>query len=124
MEESKKRIKCCARNSPPHDPHSGVALVRGSARTHAPVPYTPRSAVAALPPSDMPPLPLPLLTTLLSAALAGDMSYYNVGVLMASRLDSPFDLERCGPAIDLALEEINEKFLSHHDVRLQKVQER
>lgn len=38
MEESKKRIKLCARNSPPHDPHSGVVLVRGSARTHARAP--------------------------------------------------------------------------------------
>ncbi|XP_041984749.1 atrial natriuretic peptide receptor 1 [Aricia agestis] len=41
---------------------------------------------------------------------------------MASRLDSPFDLERCGPAVDLALDKINEKFLAHHNVELQKVQ--
>ncbi|KAJ2948360.1 hypothetical protein O0L34_g7597 [Tuta absoluta] len=47
---------------------------------------------------------------------------YKVGVLMASRLDSPFDLERCGPAVDLALETVNEKFLKHHGVELQKVQ--
>ncbi|CAB3251120.1 unnamed protein product [Arctia plantaginis] len=47
---------------------------------------------------------------------------YKVGVLMASRLDSPFDLERCGPAVDLALDKINEKFLAHHGVELQKVQ--
>jgi hypothetical protein len=51
-------------------------------------------------------------------------TYYNVGVLMASRLDSPFDLERCGPAIDMALEEINEKFLAKHKIRLKKVQAR
>ncbi|VVC92776.1 unnamed protein product [Leptidea sinapis] len=47
---------------------------------------------------------------------------YKVGVLMASRLDSPFDLERCGPAVDIALEVVNEKFLAHHGVELQKVQ--
>ncbi|XP_039314266.1 atrial natriuretic peptide receptor 1 isoform X2 [Solenopsis invicta] len=46
---------------------------------------------------------------------------YNVGVLMASHLDSPFDLERCGPAVDLALEEVNE-FLKVHSVQLRKVQ--
>lgn len=50
--------------------------------------------------------------------------YYNIGVLIASQLNSPFDLERCGPAIDMALEEINEKFLRHHQVILKKVQER
>ncbi|KOB76321.1 Guanylate cyclase [Operophtera brumata] len=47
---------------------------------------------------------------------------YNIGVLMASRLESPFDLERCGPAVDLALDKVNEKFLAHHGVELQKVQ--
>ncbi|KAM3956691.1 LOW QUALITY PROTEIN: atrial natriuretic peptide receptor 1 [Aphomia sociella] len=41
---------------------------------------------------------------------------------MASRLDSPFDLERCGPAVDLALDKVNEKFLAHHGIELQKVQ--
>ncbi|XP_020289738.1 atrial natriuretic peptide receptor 1 isoform X2 [Pseudomyrmex gracilis] len=46
---------------------------------------------------------------------------YNVGVLMASHLDSPFDLERCGPAVDLALAEVND-FLSVHNVQLRKVQ--
>lgn len=43
---------------------------------------------------------------------------------MASHLDSPFDLERCGPAVDMALEEINDKFLAHHRIRLRKVQDR
>ncbi|XP_054277953.1 atrial natriuretic peptide receptor 1-like [Macrosteles quadrilineatus] len=62
--------------------------------------------------------------TLGSAVFSTDsVKLYNVSVLMASRLDSPFDLERCGPAIDLALEEINDKFLSHHNIKLQKVQE-
>ncbi|XP_012166238.1 atrial natriuretic peptide receptor 1 [Bombus terrestris] len=46
---------------------------------------------------------------------------YNVGVLMASRLNSPFDLERCGPAVDLALAEVND-FLSVHNIKLRKVQ--
>ncbi|XP_011872012.1 PREDICTED: atrial natriuretic peptide receptor 1 isoform X2 [Vollenhovia emeryi] len=49
------------------------------------------------------------------------MRVYKVGVLMASHLDSPFDLERCGPAVDLALEEVNE-FLKVHNVLLRKVQ--
>lgn len=48
----------------------------------------------------------------------------NVGVLMASHLDSPFDLERCGPAVDLALERVNDEFLKAHKVRLRKVQGR
>ncbi|TMW43685.1 hypothetical protein DOY81_011234, partial [Sarcophaga bullata] len=47
---------------------------------------------------------------------------YNVGVLMASHLDSPFDLERCGPAVDLALDVINKEFLSPHNITLRKVQ--
>lgn len=50
--------------------------------------------------------------------------YFNVGVLMASHLDSPFDLERCGPAVDLALERVNEEFLKSHRIRLKKVQGR
>ncbi|CAD1468784.1 unnamed protein product, partial [Heterotrigona itama] len=49
------------------------------------------------------------------------MRVYNVGVLMASHLNSPFDLERCGPAVDLALAEVND-FLSIHNVKLRKVQ--
>lgn len=49
---------------------------------------------------------------------------YNVGVLMASHLNSPFDLERCGPAVDLALERVNEIFLKVHNVQLRKVQGR
>lgn len=42
---------------------------------------------------------------------------------MASRLNSPFDLERCGPAVDLALAEVND-FLSVHNIKLRKVQGR
>uniref|UniRef100_A0A182SAB6 Uncharacterized protein n=1 Tax=Anopheles maculatus TaxID=74869 RepID=A0A182SAB6_9DIPT len=49
---------------------------------------------------------------------------YYVGVLMASHLDSPFDLERCGPAIDLALELVNQSLMKMHNVRLSKVQRR
>lgn len=52
------------------------------------------------------------------------MRVYNVGVLMASHLDSPFDLERCGPAVDLALKQINEEFLRPHNITLKKVQAR
>lgn len=37
--------------------------------------------------------------------------------------DSPFDLERCGPAVDLALERVNEEFLKSHKIQLKKVQE-
>jgi hypothetical protein len=39
-------------------------------------------------------------------------------------IDSPFDLERCGPAIDLGLERINEQFLAQHKIYLNKVQAR
>ncbi|XP_017785095.1 PREDICTED: atrial natriuretic peptide receptor 1 [Nicrophorus vespilloides] len=53
---------------------------------------------------------------------ASDYQYYNVGVLMASSLNSPFDLERCGPAVDLALNDINERFLDRHGIKLKKVQ--
>jgi hypothetical protein len=66
-----------------------------------------------------------LLLVLLSERCFGNtMRRYNVGVLMASRLDSPFDLERCGPAIDIALKDVNEKFLKGHGVQLDKVQRR
>ncbi|XP_055856918.1 atrial natriuretic peptide receptor 1 [Episyrphus balteatus] len=50
------------------------------------------------------------------------MTVFYVGVLMASHLDSPFDLERCGPAVDLALDAINEEFLKPHNITLRKVQ--
>ncbi|XP_060517120.1 atrial natriuretic peptide receptor 1 [Cylas formicarius] len=51
-----------------------------------------------------------------------EFRFYNVGILMASNLNYPFDLERCGPAVDMALEEVNEKFLAQHRIRLTKVQ--
>lgn len=37
--------------------------------------------------------------------------------------DSPFDLERCGPAVDLALERVNKEFLQMHNIQLRKVQQ-
>lgn len=49
---------------------------------------------------------------------------YKVGVLMTTKLGSPFDLERCGPAVDLALDMVNKKFLAHHRIRLKKVESR
>jgi hypothetical protein len=52
------------------------------------------------------------------------MRVYNVGVLMASSLDSPFDLERAGPAVDMALELVNKEFLSQHNITLHKQQAR
>lgn len=33
-------------------------------------------------------------------------------------------MERCGPAVDLALEEVNEVFLKSHRIELKKVQGR
>lgn len=59
-----------------------------------------------------------------SQSFTEEYRYYNIGVLMASHLDSPFDLERCGPAIDMALEEINDKFLAKHRIKLKKIQGR
>lgn len=69
----------------------------------------------------------------------GQMRVYNVGVLMASHLGKcgcgavgsktddlaiacrfPFDLERCGPAVDLALDQINKVFLRPHNITLLK----
>lgn len=64
------------------------------------------------------------LLPVLSGSSYSSRVVHKVGVLMASRLDSPFDLERCGPAVDLALDKVNEKFLAHHGVELQKVQGR
>jgi hypothetical protein len=64
-----------------------------------------------------------VLTSDASRALEG-VRVYNVGVLMASSLDSPFDLERAGPAVDMALELVNKEFLSHHNIRLHKQQAR
>jgi hypothetical protein len=64
-----------------------------------------------------------VLTKDTSRPLEG-MRVYNVGVLMASSLDSPFDLERAGPAVDMALELVNKQFLSQHNIRLQKQQAR
>lgn len=43
---------------------------------------------------------------------------------LVGHTDSPFDLERCGPAVDLALERVNHEFLLHHNVQLRKVQKR
>jgi len=63
------------------------------------------------------------LTTDTSRALER-VRVYNVGVLMASSLNSPFDLERAGPAVDMALELVNRDFLSQHNIRLQKQQGR
>lgn len=60
----------------------------------------------------------------MTTTLDTEMTIFNVGVLMASHLDSPFDLERCGPAVDLALERVNEEFLKSHRIRLKKVQGR
>ncbi|XP_070154307.1 atrial natriuretic peptide receptor 1 isoform X5 [Polyergus mexicanus] len=64
---------------------------------------------------------LPWLASVSRVNYGNSLRVYNVGVLMASHLDSPFDLERCGPAVDLALAEVND-FLSVHNVQLRKVQ--
>lgn len=65
-----------------------------------------------------------LVIACVASATRSEMKTYRVGVMMASRLDSPFDLERCGPAVDLALEQVNEIFLAHHNIQLKKVQAR
>jgi len=66
----------------------------------------------------------PKLAVSIVNLIEDDFRYYNVGVLMVSNLNYPFDLERCGPAVDMALEEINEKFLAQHKIKLLKVQKR
>lgn len=67
---------------------------------------------------------LQLLQPPLAVQAAAGFVEYKVGVLMTTKLDSPFDLERCGPAVDLALDMVNKKFLAHHRVRLKKVESR
>lgn len=67
---------------------------------------------------------LQLLQPPLTVQAAAGFVEYKVGVLMTTKLDSPFDLERCGPAVDLALDMVNKKFLAHHRVRLKKVESR
>jgi hypothetical protein len=64
-----------------------------------------------------------VLTTDTSRALE-QVRVYNIGVLMASSLNTPFDLERAGPAVDMALDVVNRDFLSYHNIRLQKQQGR
>lgn len=64
------------------------------------------------------------LGALFSAVISIEYNYYNVGVLMTTKLNSPFDLERCGPAVDLALKDVNEKILKARNIQLRKVQAR
>lgn len=51
-------------------------------------------------------------------------THYNVGVLLVSGTGSSFDLEKCAPAVDMALETVNEVYLRPHKIRLNKVQNR
>lgn len=59
-----------------------------------------------------------------TSTYSDEFVYYNVGVLMTTKLNSPFDLERCGPAVDLALQTVNQDMLRMHRVQLRKVQAR
>lgn len=59
-----------------------------------------------------------------TSTYSAEFVYYNVGVLMTTKLNSPFDLERCGPAVDLALQTVNQDMLRMHRVQLRKVQAR
>jgi len=49
---------------------------------------------------------------------------YNVGVLLVSNTGASFDLEKCAPAVDLALDYVNEVYMSPHGIVLDKVQSR
>ncbi len=51
-------------------------------------------------------------------------SHYNVGVLLVTGTGSSFDMEKCAPAVDMALQTVNEIFLRPHKIRLNKVQNR
>ena len=51
-------------------------------------------------------------------------AHYNVGVLLVSGTGYGFDLEKCSPAIDMALDYVNQVFLRPHRIHLDKVQRR
>jgi len=53
-----------------------------------------------------------------------EFTHYNVGVLLVSGTGSSFDLEKCSPAVDMALDYVNEVYLKHHRVVIHKVQNR
>jgi hypothetical protein len=52
------------------------------------------------------------------------MRHFNVGVLLVSGTGSGFDLEKTSPAVDLAIEHVNQIYLRQHNIVLDKVQSR
>jgi len=52
------------------------------------------------------------------------MRHFNVGVLLVSGTGSGFDLEKTSPAVDLALDYVNQVYLRPHRIVLDKVQSR
>ncbi|CAL8115018.1 unnamed protein product [Orchesella dallaii] len=51
-----------------------------------------------------------------------EFTHYNVGVLLVSGTGSSFDLEKCSPAVDMALDIVNQAYLRPHKIFLQKIQ--
>lgn len=51
-------------------------------------------------------------------------THFNVGVLLVSGTGSSFDLEKCSPAVDMALELVNQIYLRPHKIFLHKIQKR
>jgi hypothetical protein len=51
-------------------------------------------------------------------------THYNVGVLLVSGTGSSFDSEKCSPAVDMALDIVNEVYLRPHKIKLHKVTRR
>lgn len=53
-----------------------------------------------------------------------EFTHYNVGVLLVSGTGSSFDLEKCSPAVDMALDIVNQVYLRPHKIFLHKIQKR
>ncbi len=68
-----------------------------------------------------------LVSTILWLILQGvqseNITELKVGVLVVSGSGAPYDLERCGAAIDMALEDVNNQLLRNLSYRLVKVQQ-
>lgn len=50
-----------------------------------------------------------------------EFTHYNVGVLLVSGTGSSFDLEKCSPAVDMAIDTVNDIYLRPHKIMLHKV---
>jgi len=68
--------------------------------------------------------PSPFPTAIYYDPFEKGFTHYNVGVLLVSGTDSSFDLVKCSPAVDMALDIVNDVYLRPHKIKLHKVQRR